>query len=75
MGYLDKHSSYSRSTGSTFEQWCVMFELSPEFAHFLDQGLPGFAQINCLDAAQFIPAGGMKSTGLGQPFPLFLERS
>jgi hypothetical protein len=52
-----------------------MFELSPEFAHFLDQGLPGFAQINCLDAAQFIPAGGMKSTGLGQPFPLFLERS
>lgn len=74
MSYLQTKPTYTRTTGSSLEQWGIMFSLSREFANSLPAGLPGLAQLGCLDAVHLSPAGGMTSTGMGNPIPLFVER-
>jgi hypothetical protein len=75
MSYLKKCPTYTRQTGSTLEVWPILLRLSEEFALSLPSGLAGLAQLGCLDAVHVMPAGGMTTTGLGYPIPLFTLRA
>lgn len=74
MSYLQTKPTYTRTTGSSLEQWGILFLLSRDFVNTMPAGLPGLAQLGCLDAVGMIPGGGMTSTGMGNPFPLLTDR-
>jgi hypothetical protein len=74
MSYLNTKPTFTRTTGSTLEQFMIKFKLSHSFLNTLPDGLAGFAQLGCLDAVTVMNAGAMTSTGMGRPTPIFILR-
>ena len=71
---MSAYPTFTRTTGSTLEQWGILFLLSPQFSHSMPAGVHALSQLGCLDAVRMMHAGGMTSTGLGTPIPQFIER-